>query len=279
MLPSLHLMSISAEKRKAAEQGGEGRGATPSTKARKLGNTTHRELPDDFLDDVDRADHEDREESSEQELSDTESEQDIVTHVFKYADGCVIKYRTEVSKHSIDLEMVGEGTFDISIERPFTSEGASNATSSRIWRKRPGCRRTVSRAIHAVYDIMTRLFPKLTSITYEDRAVVDGWDLSVYKRYREKEGLSRRDAIERTIADMYWRVKYYESIGFEFERNYRDVVNEAVDYLYEQRGRLDAAAKREVDFSAEPFSGDLMEIARVMPNEAISVNVLSSADW
>ena len=218
-------------------------------------------------------DEEDVDDDDSDDDSDDEVDNDVVTYVFKYADNCEIKFRTEVSESSIYMEMVDGGAFDVSISREFVNNnGVFKAETSTVWRKVEGCKETIPRAIRAVHYIVQLRFPEIKSLEYENSAVVDDWDLRDYKKYRENEGLSRRAAIQSTIAKMYWRVKYYESIGFEFEREYSNIVNEAVNYLNDQpRGRLDATAKREVDFDDERFSGDLIEIARALDNEDFDV--------
>ena len=197
-----------------------------------------------------------------------EEEEQNFEYEFTYADGCVIRYRVEISEFGVTLGMIGEGSFDLGIELPF-HDGAAMVNQSRVWKQERQCPKTIPRAIHAVCYILRESFPAMTSLTYRDTAILEEWQLRHYAAAKEN-GLSRREAIRKVVEDMYWRVKYYEGLGFDFNRTYDDIVNETVDYLVEQRGNLDAAAKRS-DFDGEEFEGDLFEIARSFNGTFVSV--------
>ena len=206
------------------------------------------------------------------------------TYRFTHNDGCVLTYSVRVMEFAIDFKIIGDGVFNFSIRRPFT-KGISTASPWRMWKKQAGCPRTVPRAIRAVYHIVRQRFPRLTTLNYEDHAVVDQWDLRAYdaevdERERRFEPSPRRAAVAAVVTRMYWRVRYYENIGFNFVNgNYNTIVTAATKKLHaaargarsvsEERNLVDAAAS---DIPvAEPFRGDLLAIGARLSNETVCI--------
>jgi hypothetical protein len=164
-----------------------------------------------------------------------------------------INYSTNDSNDDMVSFNVRSGTLSFEIPIPTkastTSVRALDEQGHHAWKEITGVPRGVARYIVAFAAIVRKQYPQLEEVEYGNTAVIEDMDATDANTDEERE---------KVAANALWRVRYYESLGFEFDVPYAEQLSDTIKELEEE------PVQNNEDF-AIGFSGELLSMAKKIP--------------
>ena len=167
----------------------------------------------------------------------------------KFKDGSSLRFRVdEYEDGRVTFEIGGSGEFGLE----FYTRGAgtpnivvNDTVGNTAWKTDGTTDKFLAKCLVAFSTFLKRRYPWLENASYSNNAIVDGIEKD--DDYYDDE--QRREAIQQSM----WRVKYYESLGFEFEVKYADQVEDMLEMW-----NMDYVSPEEA--SEVTFKGNLVDI-------------------
>ena len=181
----------------------------------------------------------------------------------RFADGSQITftaYPTEDGDMLFRVTSAGIGQFGVTFEIPKPTETLIEVQKeSEAWESSAVVARLIGKCIVAFSAFVRARFPWVTSSTYGNTASVT----PSYTRREIRELKTKSDdEVRRTFAEDLYRVRYYESLGFEFDNTYEAMLSGWVDDLRD--GTFDDGY---VDDDGEAsFNGDMLAMGLTIPD-------------
>lgn len=165
-----------------------------------------------------------------------------------FVDNEQLKFEVAIFQNSVWFENINGGCFGLSFA-PEAARCEATDTSCDKWEKHEnGVSRFLARCMVAFSTFVGEQFPSISLIHHSNSALVDPYT---------DEAWTECNCDKKTFAKgLYWRVKYFETLGFKFDSTFADMV-----YTF-SRSDCDCGQ----DGHQVEFSGDLLEIGKKIPD-------------